>query len=422
MALFARLWLADPADSQTLPFERVFHSSKREVDEAVRGLGRLLGGRLPILEGFVEPSTQSLDHYERGYYQCVLQVTPDASGGILVRVSAKITAWYADPNSAQSGYHELPSNGRLETDLLDRLEGILAGKTTSPQAAPSSQPPPTSGPTAWPNTAKIPAPNRVAAPRSAPGLSPSDAAPPAPPAEPAAPAPATGDLASLKQRREEAEKRMKELINDVRNLEEILHGQAHPGNLVVVRKSGTPVFSKPQANAPVLFSADAQDEFEMLERQATWIHVQISGLSRGWIRRAQLDLPEGRADSTNDAVASDPAAKVSFRVTREETNTFAGDWEPLRGKSVRVIWVEASERLSSPRAKREFAKSLLRMAYKDASSADPTVAGIVIVFDSADGGQIAATLANVKKWQAGELSEVFFWQHCSLDPPESFQE
>jgi len=29
---------------------------------------------------------------------------------------------------------------------------------------------------------------------------------------------------------------------------------------------------------------------------------------------------------------------------------------------------------------------------------DPAVDGMVIVFDSADGGQIAATLENLKKW------------------------
>jgi hypothetical protein len=50
------------------------------------------------------------------------------------------------------------------------------------------------------------------------------------------------------------------------------------------------------------------------------------------------------------------------------------------------------------------------------------VAGIVIVFDSADGGQMAATLENVKQWQAGTLPEAAFWKQCSLDPPELLQE
>ncbi len=44
--------------------------------------------------------------------------------------------------------------------------------------------------------------------------------------------------------------------------------------------------------------------------------------------------------------------------------------------------------------------------------------GVVIVFDSADGGQIAATLENLKQWQTGNLPEASFWRLCSVDPPE----
>jgi len=50
------------------------------------------------------------------------------------------------------------------------------------------------------------------------------------------------------------------------------------------------------------------------------------------------------------------------------------------------------------------------------------VAGIVIVFDAADGGQIAVTLADLKQLQEGHISEATFWQQCSLDPPEAFQD
>jgi hypothetical protein len=48
----------------------------------------------------------------------------------------------------------------------------------------------------------------------------------------------------------------------------------------------------------VLFSADAEDEFEILGTEGGWIHVQIAGVSRGWIRRTQLDLPEGLGESS----------------------------------------------------------------------------------------------------------------------------
>jgi hypothetical protein len=46
---------------------------------------------------------------------------------------------------------------------------------------------------------------------------------------------------------------------------------------------------------------------------------------------------------------------------------------------------------------------------------------VVIVFDSADGGQIAATISSLKQLADGAISESAFWKQCSLDPPESFQ-
>jgi len=50
------------------------------------------------------------------------------------------------------------------------------------------------------------------------------------------------------------------------------------------------------------------------------------------------------------------------------------------------------------------------------------VDGVVIVFDSADGGQIAATIAGIKGLVDGSLPPAEFWRQCSLDPPESFQD
>ncbi len=416
-------WLVNPTAAQSAPFERRFQNPKTAVDKAVQELCASTSGRLPVLEGFVQTTDQSLDHYERGYYQCVAQVASDTSGGTLVRVTAKITAWYADPNPARAGYRILPSNGRLEMDLLDRLEEVLAretpGSASAPQPAPGPRPTPT--PRAEPNTATAPAANKSAAIRIPASVV------PAAPADVAAQtlAPNVQDLRPLKQRREEAERHMKQLSSELQNLEELLHNQAHPNDLAIVRKSGTPVMAKPQANAPVLFTADREDEFQILDKEGAWVHVQVSGASRGWIRRAQLDLPEGLADSAKKAGASGPTDEPPFRVTREETNAFAGAWVPLHGKTVRIIWVEptsTSGKPSSPRAKRDFVKSLFLKAYREVSSTDQTVLGVVVVFNSADGGQIAATLASVKQWQGGSLSEASFWQQCSLDPPEAFQD
>jgi hypothetical protein len=150
--------------------------------------------------------------------------------------------------------------------------------------------------------------------------------------------------------------------------------------------------------------------------------VQISGASRGWIRRTHLELPASYTQTTFKTADSAPANSDLFKISRQETNTFGGNWEPLKGKTVKVIWIEPASSTTTPSQKLAFAKKLLAQAYSEANSATPAVSGVVIVFDSADGGQIAATLSSLKQMVDGALPEAAFWKQCSLDPPESFQE
>ncbi len=103
------------------------------------------------------------------------------------------------------------------------------------------------------------------------------------------------------------------------SLEEVLKNQAHPKDLVAIKKSGTPVVSTPSLTGKTLFMASAHDEFEMLDFNEDWVHVRISGLSRGWIWRTSLEMPEGISDvPTNSSGAMRVAADL-FQVTREET-------------------------------------------------------------------------------------------------------
>jgi hypothetical protein len=140
------------------------------------------------------------------------------------------------------------------------------------------------------------------------------------------------------------------------------------------------------------------------------------------MRRSQVEMPSGYNAAGAKADAPSPANADLFKVAREETNTFRGKWEPLNGKTVRVVWIEPVAGSSSSAAeKRKFAKYLLLKAYKDMSESQQKVDGVVIVFDSADGGQIAATMENLKALQDGSITDAAFWKACSLDPPESFQ-
>ncbi len=101
--------------------ERTFPQSKAKVEKALQGMQAATAGRLPVLDGFATSADHPLDRYQRGYYQAKFQVTAAPSGGSTVRVSVEVTAWYADPVAARSGYQVLTSNGRLEADLLDQL-------------------------------------------------------------------------------------------------------------------------------------------------------------------------------------------------------------------------------------------------------------------------------------------------------------
>jgi hypothetical protein len=427
--------LAEAQTAPAVPYERTFTSPVADVERVVRNLRPSSGGRLPTVDGFVEASDLPADHFERGYYECTFQVVATPSGGATVRASAKITAWYNDPTPGRSGYHVLVSNGHIEDDFLDQIQDALG-----PSSVPKSAGPPVAVPASKPNSASPP-------PVSSGGLRPQPKFDPAASdlgesssnksgvagdfssapralAEPAAPPPPSGpDLETLKLQRAAVEKRGQELSADIKNFEDILHNQVRPADLATVKQAGTHVVSKPADGAPVLFTADAEDEFQVLELEGAWVHVQISGSSRGWIRRAQLDLPAEFKDSPAETSDPAPAAANLFNISKDETTTFGGKWAPLAGKKVRVIWLEPASpaAASTAREKLAFAKALFEKTYRELKSPSPVVDGVVIVFDSADGGQIGATFPSLKQLADGAITESAFWKQCSLDPPESFQ-
>jgi hypothetical protein len=413
--VIAAVLLAGFSAAQSAPYERTFSQSKAAVEKTVRQLQPSASGRLPTLDGFTRPGDRPLDRFQRGYYQCTVQVTASPSGGATVRVSAKITAWYADPATAKSGYQELPSNGRLETDFLDRIEDALGSNVTSPAANA-----PVSSPSAQPKSKSVASVPNISAPNiSAPSIS-----APMPGNSPFKMAgSANSDLAaSLATQKAVADKRMDDLNKEAKGLEEILRNQAHPNNLVAVKKSGTPVLGNPIEGAKVLFLASAEDEFEILDTNANWVHIRISGISRGWIRRAGVEMPSNFASEAK--VENTPAQTntENFQVKNEEIASFPGTWEPLRGKTVKILTVQNSAGTAGTgsRAKLEFAKSLFDKEYAELTQAPTTAAGVVLIFDSEDGGMAAATLPTLQQWKAGSLSDQAFWRRCFLDPPETF--
>jgi len=411
--LFLSISIPRLATAQAVPYAATFAKSKEEVEKALKEIQAYAGQKLPIVDGFIATGDQPVDHLERAFYQFSIDLLPATSGGTIVRVTAKITAWYADPDPSKSGYQVLPSNGRLELDLLDRLREKIGGKSTPSSARSALQ---------------APKP-KLDLSTGSPGSSlPSDR-----PSVPAAAGsagttsgvPADDEVATLRIKREAEEKRMQQLNVELQTLQEIQRNQAHPLNLVVVRTNGTPVLPRPAIGSHPLFMASANDEFEFLDAEGEWIHVQISGVSRGYIRRSSLDLPEfiaTRLKSPNGNAANEKLDP--FRIEREENSSFPGDWEPLKGKTVKIYTVQPvsqDPKETDARAKLAFAGGLLRKYAAETTASSPALDGIVVIFDAADGGIIGSTLLNVQQLASGSLSQDNFWKHCYLEPPEAFQ-
>jgi hypothetical protein len=394
--------------AQAVPYARTYQKSKEEVDGALKELQAYAGEKLPIVDGFVAIGNTPLDRYERAFYQFSIDLLPGTSGGTVVRLTAKITAWYADRDPAKSGYQVLPSNGRLELDLLDRLDEKFGGKLPVASSRPLSN-------------STISAPRPKLDLTGVPGVGGSGAANPTPSSQPR-----NDELAALRVQREAEEKRMRELNAELQGLQEIQKDQAHPLNLVVVKRSGTPVLARPADGSRVLFNAAADDEFEFLDAEGEWIHVEISGASRGYIRQNSLELPEfiaARLKSPNGTAGEEKPAP--FRIEHEENSIFPGDWESLKGRVVKIYTVQPASqdpKETGARAKLAYTGSLFRKFAAEASPSTPPAQGVVVIFDSADGGIVGATLASVKQFAGNEITPEAFWKQCYLDPPDALQE
>ena len=398
---------------QVSSYERAFPQSKATVENALSSVQGSLAGHLPVLDGFAKPGDRPLDRYQRGYFQSSVQVSSSASGGSIVRISTKVTAWYADPAGTHSAYELLTSNGRLESDLFDQLAEQLAkspAERNNPAPAPGSakpalEPPASGEPRVSAPAPKFPEREPTFSSSVSQGLSeqirtggpPSDAL---------------------------SDKSNGALQTEAESLEEILKNTAHPKNLVAVKKSGTPVVATPTLTAKPQFLASLHDEFEMLDFNADWVHVRISGLSRGWIWRNSVEMPNGISDVAAPAAAPAMASAADlFHVIHEEASTFPGDWEPLKNKNVKIISVQKIDenaRNAGAAERLEYAKFLLEKSYKEITQKPQDLAGIVVIFDSADGGMVAATLPTLQQWRAGTLSDSALWRKCFLDPPETF--
>jgi hypothetical protein len=390
------------APGQAVPYARSYPQPKAQIEQALKDLQAYAGQKLPILDGFVASVGKPLDRYERGFYQFAIELVPAENGATIVRASAKITAWFVDRDVSKSGYDVLPSNGRLELDLLDRLQEKLTGKPVDPPATLQSA---------------------VQTPKPKLDLSGVPGANLSAPSTPAI-AKTPDEVAALRNQRVLEERRVQQLTTELDNLKDIQRNQAHPQNLVSVAKTATPVYAKPSEQSRVLFQAAVDDEFEYLDAEKGWIHIQISGDSRGYLRQNAVLLPESVVArmATEDHGPEEKFA--GFRIEREDVSTFPGDWAALKGKTVKIYTVQPvsqNPKESGPEARLAYSLALFEKGSKESAAVTPVLEGVVVIFDAADGGIAGATLTDIRKLLSGALTREAFWSQNYLDPVDAFQ-
>jgi len=360
------------AQSAPGKLEREYPFPLGTIENALHQMGAYIGGRLPQLDGFIYTERAQLPHYEHPYYEYKIDLVPESTQKTLVRVRANISAWYEDPETKEAGYEALTSNGRLETDLLDRLNEYFDK-----------------------NKAKIVTDPDTLAKK----------------------------LSEVQQEREDAEQRVSELTRELQRVRTETT-QAPVAQYVQATKPVS-ILDRPEESAKLLLHAVPEDEFQVLERRGVWVRVALEGSKSGWLKSSQVTFIAALPGHQTLATEREPRTGEDFTVIREEPSTFSGDWPRLKDKQALYLWAQAEgSTLSQESGKKlHFAEALFRERYREIShSSQLSVDGIVIIFLDRRGGVAAASLDDIAHWFDGSLTQAAFLKRCSLDPPGAFED
>lgn len=400
--------------------ERTYSGSVEMVQKGLQQIGGFGGGKLPVVDGFVTTTPDQLEHYERPYYQYRVHLQPVDANSTTVSVEAKISALYTGTDPSHAEYRALPSNGRLETDLLDRLQDALRGTLAAS--------PPGSSPAAALSHNPVPSPEPTA---KNPRVAPSSKASNTPGKTPSALTASQDQLDAVLSERQAVREKTAALEGQIGQLKAGDHKPSNASRLASVKHSGVGVMSRQNFGGPVLFRAQAEDEFEVVELQSGWAQVRLGPDSTGYVQADELTLPDGLVEkpAATSVEASPPAAGVSprdlgFSVSREDVTVFSGDWLRLKGKKVLFVYAQPRGLLSdmaSQDAKLGYAKRIFESRYRTVLQSKTEVEGVVVVFLGARGGVAAATLNDIRQWVEGALADEAFLNRCSLDPLAEFR-
>jgi hypothetical protein len=398
LAMCAYVW---PQSEDSAAVERTYPFTVDAVQKALQRIGGFGGGKLPVLDGFV--TSADPERYDHPYFQYRVHLKSVDPNTTLVSVEAKISALFANQDPAHPEYHALPSNGRLESDLHDRLQLALHGTTASPPMQQNKDVAPS-----------VPQPAEVANTKSSSSATSAQA-----------------QLDAILAERQSVREQSASLQTQIDQLKASDHKPANFAKVASVKRSGVGVMSRENFGGPVLFRAQAEDEFEIIQLQSGWAQVRLSADSTGYIQADELRLPAGIVEKPADSpVAKAPAPAVApqtdlgFSVSREDVTVFSGDWPRLKGKKVLFVYAQPRGLLSdmvNEDAKLSYAKRIFDNRYRSVSQSKTDIEGVVVVFLGSRGGVAAATLADIRQWIEGGLADEAFVNRCSLDPPAEFR-
>lgn len=343
--------------------QREFPVSIPAARAALQNMGAYTGARLPSLEGFTKEQALG-EHYQRPYYEYKIELEPVTPSRTRVRVKANVSVWYDGPDGPP-GYQGLQSNGRLETDLLDRLGDFLKDKSDDPKVLAQT-------------------------------------------------------IAELKTQRAQAED---EISNLQRKLKSLQDGTGvGTGTEYASIKRSAPVLSAPATNAKILVRARAEDEFPITGHRGEWVEIGLGNGQTGWLRRSEVATDAAMPVS---AQAAPRTGVPGFTIIREQTTEFSGDWARLRDKKALYVWARPDGSLLNVGTgdRLTFVQRIFTDRYREiAHGASDSVDGVVVIFLDERGGVAAATMEDIRLWVEGTISSSNFLRKCSLDPPSAFHD
>jgi hypothetical protein len=331
------------------------------VKAALQNIGAYAGGRLPSLEGFISGEGVRPEDYQRPYYEYKIELLPVQQGHTQVRVAAKVSAWYAS-SDGNGSYKTLESNGRLETDLLDRLGEYLENKSSDPAVLQVR-------------------------------------------------------IQQVRSQKLEAQQQLTTLQTKLEQLKAAPRPTASREFAQII-KPATTVWSTPSPASKALLKAQVEDQFEIREHRGAWLRVALDDSRDGWLQESQVHVSEPDA-----ATNQDPSpGKTEFTIIREMSSDFSGDLAQLKGKRALYIWARPEgSGLNLSGNKLRFAQNLFLQRYDEISHASQNeVAGIVVIFLDQQGGVAAASLDDIRLLAEGLISQDAFLKKSSFDPPSSF--